>query len=65
VIYSYVYEELWLAVRWLAITQGSTQERVRDAYVFHLAHIHQIDLPEELRGVLKEIEQKLNENFSA
>ena len=58
-IHSYVFEKLSLAVRWLAITQGSIQDRVCDAYLFHLIHVQEKDLPEELRGVLKEIEQKL------
>ncbi len=58
-IHSYVFEKISLAVRWLAIAEGSIQDRVRDAYLFHLAHVSEKDLPDEPRGVLKEIKQKL------
>ena len=60
-IHGYVFDKLCLAVRWLAIAQGSIQDRVCNAYLFHLRHVQKTVLPEELHGVFKEIEQKLTQ----
>ena len=60
-IHSYVFDKLCLAVRWLAIAQCSIQDRVCNAYLFHLINVQETHLPEELHGVLKEIEQKLTQ----
>jgi hypothetical protein len=57
--YDYVWEKFHLAVNGLASSQRPLQERIADAYVYHLIHLRRHELPAEIRDDFAELNRVL------
>jgi hypothetical protein len=55
----YVHEKFILAVDSMATSPASIQNRVADAYMFHLMHLKEDELPEEIRMDFRIMKQQL------
>ena len=55
----YPYEKFYLAVRGMAASPRSIQERIADAYLFNLIHVRTEDLPETIRWRFNTLRDRL------
>lgn len=55
----YVHEKFSLAVDSMATSPASIQQRVANAYIFHLIHLKADELPEEIRMDFSVMKQQL------
>lgn len=58
--YCYAREKLYLAVRSLAHGEGDARSRLREAFIYHLIHIHSEDLPPSDWKSLKKIHKSIS-----